>query len=614
MAKARGKTANFFVWIILGLLIIGLAGFGVDGFGGSVRSIGSVGDREISAQDYASALQQRQQQMAQDGDSMSIAEMREQGIDQDILRDLVTRAALENEADRMGLSVGDDFIAREITSIQGFQGVDGGFDREAYRQILRQQGLSESEFEEELRREVARDILQTAVLGGARQPDSFMDAIMTYVGERRDFSLARLDSDDLEEDISSPTDSELEAFHEDNIDDYTRPEARRITYAWVTPLMVLEEIEVDEDALREMYEERSDEYSQPERRLVERLVFPDTETAEDAAARIEAGEADFAEIVEERGLDLADTDMGDVTRAALGDAGDAVFDLEEPGIVGPVETSLGPALFRMNAVLDAQEIDFEDVRDELRDEYARDRAARFIDQRRDEFDDLLAAGATLEEIAEETVMELGEIDYTGDSDAEIAGYESFREAAEAVEEDDFPELRTLDGDGLFALRLDEIVPAEPEPLEDVMVQVIDDWERAQIVEELAERAEELAGEIADGTGFDEAGLMPERFEGMTRDAFIEGAPGDLMESVFDLEPGETRVVRDADAVFVLRVDEVMPPAEDDPDLAELREMLADQTRQTMSEDIFMLYAQALQDEAGISLDQSAIDAVHSGLR
>jgi len=340
----------------------------------------------------------------------------------------------------------------------------------------------------------------------------------------------------------------------------------------------------------------------------------DSETAEDAMARIEAGEADFAEIVEERGLDLTDTDMGDVSRAALGDAGDPVFALEEPGVVGPVETALGPALFRMNAILDAQEVAFEDVRDELRDEYARDRAARFIDQRRDAFDDLLAAGATLEEIAEETVMELGEIDYSGDREGEIAGYEGFREAAEAVEADDFPELRALDDDGLFALRLDEIVPAEPEPLEDVMVQVIDDWERAQIVEELAERAEELAGEIADGTGFDEAGLMPERFEGMTRDAFIEGAPGDLMESVFDLEPGETRVVRDADAVFVLRVDEVMPPAEDDPDLAELREMLADQTRQTMSEDIFMLYAQALQDEAGITLDQSAIDAVHSGLR
>ena len=614
MAKARGKTANFFVWIILGLLIIGLAGFGVDGFGGSVRSIGSVGDREISAQDYASALQQRQQQMAQDGNSMSIAQMREQGIDQDILRDLVTRAALENEAEQMGLSVGDDFIAREITSIQGFRGVDGGFDREAYRQILRQQGLSESEFEQELRREVARDILQTAVLGGARQPDVFLDAIMEYVGERRSFSMARLDGDDLEEELEAPTDSELAQFHEDNIENYTRPEARRITYAWVTPMMVLEEIEVDEDALRAMYEERADEYSQPERRLVERLVFPDTDTAEDAAARIEAGEADFAEIVEERGLDLADTDMGDVTRAALGDAGDAVFELEAPGVVGPVETALGPALFRMNAVLDAQEVAFEDVRDELRDEYARDRAARFIDQRREDFADLLAAGATLEELAEETVMQLGEIDFTSGSDGEIAGYPDFREAAESVEEGDFPELRGLDDDGLFALRLDEILPAEPEPLEDVRVRVIEDWERSQIVERLAERGEELAAGIAEGASFGEAGLVPERFEGLTRDAFIDGAPGGLLETVFELEEGAARVVRDDDAVFVLRHDAVMPPAEDDPDLERIRELLGDQTAQGIDEDLFVLYARALQDDAGISLDQSAIDAVHSGLR
>jgi peptidyl-prolyl cis-trans isomerase D len=59
MAKgARGKGANIFVWIILGLLIVGLAGFGVGGFGGSVRSIGKVGDREITTSDYARALQQ----------------------------------------------------------------------------------------------------------------------------------------------------------------------------------------------------------------------------------------------------------------------------------------------------------------------------------------------------------------------------------------------------------------------------------------------------------------------------------------------------------------------------------------------------------------------------
>ena len=48
MARSLGKKASdFAVWIILALLIVGLGGFGISNFGGSVRSIGSVGDDTV---------------------------------------------------------------------------------------------------------------------------------------------------------------------------------------------------------------------------------------------------------------------------------------------------------------------------------------------------------------------------------------------------------------------------------------------------------------------------------------------------------------------------------------------------------------------------------------
>lgn len=57
---ARGKKnkgTNIVVWVILVLLIVGLAGFGATNFGGTVNSIGKVGDREIGVQRYARDLQ-----------------------------------------------------------------------------------------------------------------------------------------------------------------------------------------------------------------------------------------------------------------------------------------------------------------------------------------------------------------------------------------------------------------------------------------------------------------------------------------------------------------------------------------------------------------------------
>ncbi len=69
-----------------------------------------------------------------------------------------------------------------------------------------------------------------------------------------------------------------------------------------------------------------------------------------------------------------DVDLGDVTEAVLGDAGAMVFGLTEPGVTGPADTDLGPALFRVNAILDGNVQTFEMVQDQLRTDAALDAA------------------------------------------------------------------------------------------------------------------------------------------------------------------------------------------------------------------------------------------------
>ena len=73
---------------------------------------------------------------------------------------------------------------------------------------------------------------------------------------------------------------------------------------------------VDDAALQKLYDERIDEFVVPEKRLVERLVFPDANTAQTAKDRLDAGES-FETLVRERGLELDDIDLGDVDKAAV---------------------------------------------------------------------------------------------------------------------------------------------------------------------------------------------------------------------------------------------------------------------------------------------------------
>jgi len=352
----------------------------------------------------------------------------------------------------------------------------------------------------------------------------------------------------------------------------------------------------------------------PERRLVERLVFSSENEAQAAADRIASGETDFEGVVAERGLAIIDTDMGDVTRASLGEAGDAVFGAEVGAVVGPEPSNLGPALFRVNGVLAEQVTPFEEAVPDLRDALVLDRARRVIEGMSQDLDDELAGGATLEELSQDTDMELGQIEWSETSDTGIAGYEAFREAAQAVQDGDYPAIDDLGDGGVFALRLDEQRDPAPAPFEDVRDEVAQLWEQDQATEALVAQAEELATAISGGGSFEDSGLSPTQESGLTRNQPIEGLPAAILEAVFTMEPGEARALPGNGAALVVRLDGVTPVDMDAPQVTQVGDQLRDQAANSVANDIFRALNTDIQSRAGVSVDQSAVNAVLSNLR
>ncbi|SPH17719.1 Peptidyl-prolyl cis-trans isomerase D [Defluviimonas aquaemixtae] len=606
------KRGSMIIWILVGMLVLGLGGFGARNFGGSVRAIGSVGDTDIDLRDYARTLNREISAFsAQLGQPVSFAQAQSLGIDRSVLARVISSAALDNEADRIGISVGDEEVRRRVLAFDAFAGLDGSFDRDAYALTLRQEGLSEAEFEGKLRDEAARTLLQGAALGGTAAPDALVDRVAAWLTETRSFTVAELIASDLAETLPEPDEAALMAYYEAHPDDFTRPEIRRISYIWLSPDMLADDVQLDDEALSAAYQERIDDYVTPERRLVERLVYPDEATAASAKARYDAGEATFEALAAERGLALADIDMGEVTEADLGGAGEAVFALDAPGVVGPLPSDLGPALYAMNGILEAREIAFEDARADLATEAALDRARRLVADQSDGIEDLLAGGATLEEVAEDTGMEFGQIEMAPDTDEGIAAYTGFRDAAREVTETDFPTLAGLDDGGVFALRLDGIDPPALRPLAEVRDAVIEGWTKAETTARLAAMGEEIAARVEAGEDLAASGFVTTRYDEFARDGHIDGAPPALAERVFKLDEGGAAVVEGDGVVFVAALGDIHKAERDGAEFKATRAALATQIGQSLAQDMFQLYTQALSAEAGIRLDQSAVNAVHA---
>ncbi|UWR23770.1 peptidylprolyl isomerase [Sulfitobacter sp. S190] len=609
MAKSSSisKTA---MWILMALLFVGLGGFGAVNLSGNLRTIGTVGDKPVSVDSYYNAVQQELQAVSrQTGRAMSFQQAQELGLDRAVLQQLVRDRALDHEATQMGLSVGDETLRDRIVTIPAFQGIDGSFDRDAYADTLRRSGLTESEFENNLREETARQLLQGAIVSGVEMPASYAQTLVDYVGEQRNFTWALLDETTLETPVAAADDATLRAFFDENADSFTLPATKKITYALLTPTDVIDQVEVAEDALREAYDQRSAEFNQPERRLVERLVFADEETANQAAAALEVNGTTFETLVEDRGLALQDVDLGDVGKDELAAAADAVFGADVGAVVGPFPTDLGPALFRVNGVLPAQNVTFEEAEATLRDTIAADRAVRLVEAQAEDFDDRLAGGTTLEQLVEETSMTLGQIDWTAETQEGIAAYADFREAAAGLAEGDFPQISQLDDGSIYAMRLDESLPLRPAAFDDVEDDVRSRYRSQQLVDALTQQANAAKTELEAGTGLAAQGFTAIEESDQTRDAFIQRTPTGFMAAVFDMDVGEIRVLPGDNSVAIVQLDAINA-ATDDEESQTLLARLREQQNEALARNLFTIFANDTVQRAVPNIDPRAVSAVN----
>jgi len=607
---AKKKASNVFVWIIMVLLIAGLAGFGATNFGGSTRNVATVGDTDVDAETYARTLQAQMRNYQQvTGQALTVRQAREFGFDRAALSQVVSDAAMQNATTEAGISIGDENVGREVSASAAFQGSSGTFDRETYQLILRQSGVTVREYEDQIRTGIAGGLLRAAVQSGVRTPDVFTKTVFNYAREERDITWARLTGADLDEPLGEPSDADLRAFHRDTPEPFTQGETRVISYAWLTPDMIVDDIDIDEAQLRALYDGRISEFVQPERRLVERLVFATEAEGAAAKARLDDGELSFDELVGERGLSLDDVDLGEVEAGDFDVAGEALFALDEPDVVGPLPSSLGPALFRMNAILSAQETTFDAARDDLADEAAADRARRIILEGQAQVEDLIAGGASVEQLAERTDMRAGSIDWHDDVTDGIAAYDAFRLAAATSVQGAFAEVNELDDGGIFVLTLEDVRAPELRAFETVRGQVIDAWEAAETEAALTAQAEAYAGRLTGGAEMAGLGLVLETDRGLERSSFVDGTPPDFTDQVFDMNAGEVRVLSQAGEAWLVRLDRVAAPDPNAPEVQLIVAQFRQETARELSQSLLTAFTQAVLSETDVSINQAAISAL-----
>lgn len=617
MASQSKSISKYFVWILLGLLIIGLGGFGASGLSGTMRSVGSVGDRDISIDEYARALRQELAQTGQQfGQTLTFEQAQLFGLPQQTLSRLVLQKAIEVEADRLGLSVGDEAVLEQLVKVSAFRGSDGQFSREAYTFALENNRLSEAEFEDGIRQETTRNIVQAAVVTGNVMPSIFTEKMIDFLLETRSFTHVQLNEADLATPFQEATEAQLQAYYDENIERFTVPESKQLTIASLDLTQLSEKVTVSDEAVAAFYEKQNALYNQPERRIVERLVFSDAQSADAAAAALKNGTSDFDALLEQRGLTAADVSLGAIDQSFFGQGtGAAVFNADLNTAIGPFSDDLGAAIFRVTEVLPAQSAPLEDVADQLRQELALELAAKEVDGVSAQAEDLLAAGATLEDLALETDLVLSTLSYHAGVAEGLAADQAFRQAAFEVKSEDFPEIIRLDNGGLAALRLDETQAPRPQPLAEIREDAMKAWRVEALRKALLAQADDLKSQLEAKTmRIEEIGGILHQETGLNRQERPATTTANVIERAFELAPDAVDVFDDAGQITLILVTEIMAADRQSELAKDIMQEITAQLSDGLSQDLFEAYVGQIQARADVSLNQAALNAVHANFQ
>ena len=251
----------------------------------------------------------------------------------------------------------------------------------------------------------------------------------------------------------------------------------------------------------------------------------------------------------------------------------------------------------------------------LRDALAIDRARRVIDNQIEEIDNLLAGGATIEDLARDTDMELGTIAWHPGETGDIGAYEGFRRAAATLSQADYPEVEALEDGGIFAMRLDKVDEPRILPIDDVRPALTAAWTRDAVATALRAQVEPQLSDLAAGADFADLGYGDvQSATEVTRRGFQAEAPAEFIDTVFGMAEGEARIIDGTGRVFILRLDRIQPPDPEDEDMAALRNVLANRAANGMSQDLLGVLGADIRSRVGISLDQRALNAVHANFQ
>jgi len=363
-----------------------LQGTGADA--ASSDTIARIEGQKITGSEFRRAYQaQLQAYRSAYGGQMSDQLLKQLGVENQILQQMVDERAALAEADRLGIKVSDEEVRQRILATPAFQ-ENGTFIGETrYQQLLRMQRppMTAAQFEDNVRRSLAVDKLRASLTDWLSVADKDLEGEYRRRNDKVKLAVVSFTADTFRPQVSA-TDAEVTAYFDGHKEDFKIPEKRKIKYLLIDFDALRTRITIPAADVQQAYNTNIEQYSQPEQVRASHILLK-TEGKDDAAVKAKAEDllkkakagADFAELAkansEDEGSAKNGGDLDFFGRGRMVPEFDQVAFTLQPGQISDlVKTQYGYHIIKVTDKKAASTRSIDEVRQQLTDQLSYERA------------------------------------------------------------------------------------------------------------------------------------------------------------------------------------------------------------------------------------------------
>lgn len=426
LTKIREASSGWVLALILGPFIVTFAFFGINGyFTGRTETYAArvtikpgwfgsgIGAKykDISQDEFRRAFEaERRQQRDALKDKFDAGKFDTIANKREVMDHLVQRELLAAAATRDGVKVSGQQLYDKIAAESLFQ-VDGRFDKTRYREVLEMQSppKTPAQYEADARDELLLATLPSEIGASGIASNGDIDAAMRLGEQKRDLRYLALPPP---ADAPAPSDSELQSWYQSHAAQYRTEEQVALEYLELDASTLAVPTTVDDDTLRQRYDQQKNRYVEPEQRLASDILInvpASADTATDKAAQAKAAAlaiqaraqgADFAALArtnsQDEGSKNLGGDLGWLSQSVIQQKAfaSALYALKPGQISEPVRTVEGWHVIELRDIRPGRQVPFESVRSELERDELKDAREKLFSDRSGKLVDLTLKDST----------------------------------------------------------------------------------------------------------------------------------------------------------------------------------------------------------------------------